>query len=64
MVRIVCLLYFIRLGLVLGYDALEACWAYAGPDCMLLLSIYVLYSNVNNIYPGSCQSSAASYQLI
>ena len=34
--------------------ALEALGAYMGPHFMLLLSIYVLYSNVTYIDPVSC----------
>ena len=51
---ILYLLYLIRLDLGYGWDALEALRAYMGPHFMLLLSIYVLYSNVTYIYPVSC----------
>ena len=44
----------LRVAMAALYRALEAKWAYIGKYFMLLLSIYVLYSNVSCIYPLSC----------
>ena len=45
--------------------ALEALWAYMGPHFMLLLLIYVLYSNVTYIiYPVSCLVEIKKIQIV
>ena len=51
--------YLLKFDLCSSYyhietSALEALCAYIGPHFMLLLSIYVLYSNVTYIYPVLC----------
>ena len=43
---------------------MEALWAYMGPHFMLLLSIYVLYSNVISIYPVSCLVEIKLFQIV